>query len=105
MLQKPQSTWLQFQVEPFTLKVLDCEDCLTVTVIPLLPCKVQQAVAYIRCFKRGLVATFFHPEDCHGEWTSKPKGVWKLQAGPAGPAGSRGHSLWVCTSCFCLLLV
>lgn len=57
-LQRLQSTGLHFQVEPVTLKFLDCEDCLTITVIPLLPCKAQQAVACIRCFKRRLVALF-----------------------------------------------
>lgn len=68
MLQKPQCTGPHFQVEPFTLKFLDCEDCLTITVIPPLPCKVQQAVAYIRWFKRGLRATLSHPEDCMERW-------------------------------------
>ena len=67
MLQRLQSTGLHFQVEAVTLKFLGWEDYLTITIIPLLHCKVQQVVAYIRCFKRGLVATLFHPEHWHGE--------------------------------------
>lgn len=82
-LQRLQSTGLHFQVEPVTLKFLDCEDCLTITVIPLLPCKAQQAVARIRCFKRGLVATLFHPENRHG-WAGR-EGQNSKVFGSCGP--------------------
>lgn len=33
------------------------------------------------------------------------KDAWKLQASLAGPTGSRGNGLWVCTSSSCLLLI
>lgn len=83
-LQRLQSTGLHFQVEPVTLEFLDCEDCLTITVIPLLPRKAQQAVACIRCFKRGLVATLFHPENQHG-WAGRERQNPKV-FGNCGPA-------------------
>lgn len=44
-----------------------CKDCLSITFILLLPCQVQQVLACIRCFKRELLATLFHPEDWHRE--------------------------------------
>lgn len=69
MLQRIQSNILHFQVEPFTLNILDCKDYLTITFILLLPYKMRQVLTYISSFKRELLAFFFffHPEDWHGE--------------------------------------
>lgn len=59
MLQRIQSNILHFQVEPFTLNILDCKDYLTITFILLLPCKMRQVLTYISSFKRELLAIFF----------------------------------------------